>query len=273
MSFPEMTGDIGSESESERERDGAFQRCVALVSVDFPSMRGNIREEAFRMCRNLTSAIFPLTTGIQPKAFDGCLRLGESNPEETVVFSGALDLFANNPFDESTGISIGRDPVELAGDRLLFGNGTSGVYVPKVLSVTSTDLQGPHTIAGIYTLQPSLKEGKAWWLRTALHSSTEPQIAPPPMLLRWASQWDGGVWGFDIPNGNIGGLVAFSAFHLWRDGHLGGNDYLLYRSRVVPELGSNDFDEGGNLSSGWYHGIETGTNMLGIDNVTIKAIA
>ena len=185
VSFPKMEGDIRGGKES-----GAFQRCVALVSVDFPSMRGNIREEAFRIAaRNLTSAIFPLTTGIQPKAFDGCLRLGESNPEETVVFSGALDLFANNPFDESTGISIGRDPVELAGDRLLFGNGTSGVYVPKVLSVTSTDLQGPHTIAGIYTLQPSLKEGKAWWLRTALHSSTEPQIAPPPMLLRWASQW------------------------------------------------------------------------------------
>jgi len=71
-----------------------------------------------------------MTGDIGQEAFYNCYRLGESNPEKTVIFADT-QVFDNVKTWDAVGTSGGRVQVTVDKNRLKFANGTSGIPKPE----------------------------------------------------------------------------------------------------------------------------------------------
>ena len=136
VNFPLMKGDIGNQ---------AFVNCKSLTTVNFQAMEGNIGFQTFGYCQNLTSVNFPAMTGyIGYGAFVRCIKL-------TSVKFPLVDTIQRSAFNECQKLGTGTPQEDVIfSERVQFIGadadgpkdvGTFGGRIPATIVTDDNDIK------------------------------------------------------------------------------------------------------------------------------------
>ena len=143
----------------------AFQNCLDLTSVEFPSILQTIGYEAFWYCSSLTSVTFGVNsqlTSIGSDAFRGCSRLTSIDIPSRVTTIGSS---AFSYCSSLTSITIGENVTTIGSSSFSYCTSLTSITIPSsVTSIGSYAFSGCSrltTMTILATTPPTLTSTKA----------------------------------------------------------------------------------------------------------------